>query len=104
MSFGICRVEKVKSTGIYWAQYHNDRFPGEHSNVDIDLSRTHLNQELCRHGDYREEVDSRIERFRTSTKAVRKDAVLLVDGMMTASPEFFEGKSDEEVLAFFHVL
>jgi|GEM_PF-2037290 len=102
MSFGICRVEKVKSTGIYWAQYHNDRFPGEHSNVDIDLSRTHLNQELCRHGDYREEVDSRIERFRTSTKAVRKDAVLLVDGMMTASPEFFEGKSDEEVLAFFH--
>lgn len=101
MGYGIIRVEKVKKTGVGAMQYHNDRLPGEHTNPDIDPSRTHLNRELVRHGDYRHEVQAKIEAGRKSDRKLRKDAVVLVEGIATASPEFFKGKTDEEILRYF---
>lgn len=101
MSYGICRVQKVKAAGVKAMQYHNDRMPGEHSNADIDHSRTHLNYELCRHGSYSREVQERIERYRESDRKVRKDAVVMVEGIVTASPEWFESHTEEEARAFF---
>lgn len=101
MGYGICRVMKVKSTAVAAMQYHNDRLPGEHSNPNIDPGRRGENVEFVKHGSYRAEVNERIERFRESTRKVRKDAVVLVEGVMTASPEFFEGKSRSEVMDYF---
>lgn len=51
-------------------------------------------------------VEGRIEGVNEAAKAagkraVRKDAVRLVEGIVTASPEFFEGASAEEVRDFF---
>ena len=99
--YGICRVQKVKAAAVGSMQYHNDRLPGEHSNPNIDHSKRGDNAEFIKHGSYRAEVNDRIERFRKSDRKVRKDAVVLVEGVMTASPEFFEGKSRDEVMAFF---
>lgn len=101
MAYGIIRVEKVKRAAVGSMQYHNDRVPGEHSNEDIDPTRTPDNKEFVEHGSYRAEVAERIERNRTSGRKVRKDAVVLCEGIATASPEFFEGKSREEVMAYF---
>lgn len=101
MAYGICRVMKVKSAAVAAMQYHNDRLPGEHSNPNIDPRRRGENVEFVRHGNYRSEIADRIERFRKSDRKVRKDAVVLVEGIMTASPEFFEGKTRDEVLAYF---
>lgn len=101
MGYGICRVQKVKAAAVGSMQYHNDRLPGEHSNPNIDHSKRGDNAEFIKHGSYRAEVNDRIERFRKSERKVRKDAVVLVEGVMTASPEFFEGKSRDEVMAFF---
>lgn len=107
MSYVIARVIKVKSTAIGAMQYHNDRAPGKHLNPDIDPERTHLNYEL--HDaegcylprKYAAEVDAKIAANRTSGRKVRRDAVKLVEGIITASPEFFEGKSEEECRRFF---
>lgn len=107
MSYVIARVIKVKSTAIGAMQYHNDRAPGKHLNPDIDPERTHLNYEL--HDaegcylprKYAAEVDAKIAANRISGRKVRKDAVKLVEGIITASPEFFEGKSEEECRRFF---
>lgn len=101
MGYGICRVQKVKAAAVGSMQYHNDRLPGEHSNPNIDHSKRGDNAEFIKHGSYRAEVNGRIERFRKSDRKVRKDAVVLVEGVMTASPEFFDGKSRDEVMAFF---
>lgn len=107
MSYVIARVIKVKSTAIGAMQYHNDRAPGEHLNPDIDPERTHLNYELHNAEGcylprkYAAEVDAKIAANRTSGRKVRKDAVKLVEGIITASPEFFEGKSEEECRRFF---
>lgn len=101
MGYGIIRVQKVKAAAVGSMQYHNDRVPGEHSNEDIDPTRTPENKEFVKHGSYRAEVAERIERNRTSGRKVRKDAVVLCEGIATASPEFFEGKSRDEIMAYF---
>lgn len=101
MGYGIIRVQKVKAPAVGSMQYHNDRVPGQHSNEDIDQGKSNLNKEYIEHGSYRAEVNERIERFRESSRKIRKDAVVLAEGVATASPEFFDGKSREEVMAYF---
>ena len=101
MGYGIIRVQKVKAPAVGSMQYHNDRVPGQHSNEDIDQEKSNLNKEYIEHGSYRAEVNGRIERFRESSRKIRKDAVVLAEGVATASPEFFDGKSREEVMAYF---
>lgn len=99
--YAILRVQKCKGAEIGAMQYHNDREPGKHTNPDIDQSRTRLNREMCPHADYEREVQARIDAGYKGTRRVRKDAVRLVEGIVTASPEFFEGASAEEVRDFF---
>ena len=99
--YAILRVQKCKGAEIGAMQYHNDREPGKHTNPDIDQSRTRLNREMCPHADYEGEVQARIDAGYRGTRKVRKDAVRLVEGIVTASPEFFEGASAEEVRDFF---
>lgn len=99
--YAILRVQKCKGAEIGAMQYHNDREPGKHTNPDIDQSRTRLNREMCPHADYEGEVQARIDAGYKGTRKVRKDAVRLVEGIVTASPEFFEGASDDEVRDFF---
>lgn len=99
--YAILRVQKCKGAEIGAMQYHNDREPGKHANPDIDQSRTRMNRELCPHADYEGEVQARIDAGYKGTRKVRKDAVRLVEGIVTASPEFFEGASAEEVRDFF---
>ena len=99
--YAILRVQKCKGAEIGAMQYHNDREPGKHTNPDIDPTRTRMNREMCQHADYEGEVQARIDAGYSGTRKVRKDAVKLVEGIVTASPEFFEGASDEEVRGFF---
>lgn len=99
--YAILRVQKCKGAEIGAMQYHNDREPGKHTNPDIDQSRTRLNREMCPHADYEGEIQARIDAGYKGTRRVRKDAVRLVEGIVTASPEFFEEASAEEVSDFF---
>lgn len=99
--YAILRVQKCKGAEIGAMQYHNDREPGNHTNPDIDPTRTRMNREMCQHADYEGEIQARIDAGYSGTRKVRKDAVRLVEGIVTASPEFFEGASDEEVRGFF---
>lgn len=99
--YAILRVQKCKGAEIGAMQYHNDREPGKHTNPDIDQSRTRLNREMCQHADYEGEVQARIDAGYSGTRKVRKDAVRLVEGIVTASPEFFERASDDEMRSFF---
>lgn len=99
--YAILRVQKCKGAEIGAMQYHNDREPGKHTNPDIDQSRTRMNREMCPHADYEDEVQARIDAGYKGTRKVRKDAVKLVEGIVTASPEFFELADDDKVREFF---
>lgn len=99
--YAILRVQKCKGAAIGAMQYHNDREPGKHTNQDIDRTRTRLNREMHPHVDYEREVQARIDEGYSGARKVRKDAVRLVEGIVTASPEFFERASDDEMRSFF---
>ena len=97
-SYGIIRLKKTKGAAVHAAQYHNDRLPGNHSNPDIDPSKTKLNVQMLAHGSYEDEIENRLKGVK---RKVRADAVKLVDGILTASPEWFEAHSRDEAMAFF---
>lgn len=99
--YAILRVQKCKGAAIGAMQYHNDREPGKHTNPDIDQTRTRLNREMRSHVDYEREVQARIDDGYSGERKVRKDAVKLVEGIVTASPEFFELSDDDKVREFF---
>lgn len=69
------------------------------SNPDIDVTRSKNNFHIVQPvQSYLRETNSRIKAAGCKT---RKDSVRFVDTLVTASPDFFKGKSREEVSAFF---
>ena len=98
--YGILRFKKYKGPAISPIEAHNERTKEQYaSNPDIDTSRSLYNLHLVQpQGRYREEADRMIA---AAHCRVRKDSVRVVEALVTASPEFFKGKSHSEVNAYF---
>ena len=95
--YGILRFAKYKGPEIGQIEAHNERTKESYaSNPDIDTNRSKLNFNLLPPPPkYRAEAERQIREAGCRT---RKDSVRLVETLITASPEFFQGKSDAEVL------
>ena len=98
--YGILRFKKYKGPAISPIEAHNERTKEQYaSNPDIDTSRSRYNLHLVQpQGRYREEADRMIA---AAHCRVRKDSVRVVEALVTASPEFFKGKSRSEIKAYF---
>ena len=102
--FGIMRFQKYKGPAISSIEAHNERKKEKYaSNPDVDTSRSHLNFHLITpNGRYRAEAERQIAEAKCRT---RTDSVRLVETLFTGSPEFFKGKTDKQIRAYFeHVL
>ncbi len=96
----ILRFEKRKAGPAGALEAHHERTKAQYaSNPDIDTSRSrdnfHIIQPVQR---YRREIDCRIKAAGCRT---RKDSTMFVDTLITASPEFFAGRSQREIRAYF---
>ena len=98
--YAILRFAKYKGPGVHDIEAHNERWKEKYaSNPDIDTGRSGLNFHLAEPaGHYRQEAERLIREAGCST---RKDSVRVVEVLVTASPEFFEGRPEGEVRAFF---
>lgn len=98
--YAILRFAKYKGPEIGQIEAHNERKKEKYaSNPDIDTSRSHLNFHLVHpERKYRAEAERQIAQAGCRT---RKDSVRVVETLVTASPEFFKGKKQAEVRAFF---
>ena len=96
----ILRFEKHKGNPARPLEAHHERQKDEYaSNPDIDTSRSKYNFHIVRpEGRYYHFIQSQIEQAGCRT---RKDSTRFVDTLVTASPEFFKGKSTKEIQAFF---
>lgn len=104
MSYVVARMEKRKIGSLNGLQIHNDRKTKNHSNKDIDQDKSELNYDLVGHKksvSYQKEIMDYINKTKVSTKAVRKDAVVVTDWIVTSDKNFFENKSPEETEKFF---
>ena len=98
--YAILRFAKYKGPEIGHIESHNERTKEKYaSNPDVDTSRSHLNFHLVSpERKYRAEAEKQIAEAGCRT---RSDSVRVVEALVTASPEFFKGKKESEVRAYF---
>lgn len=106
--YGIMRVEKRGRADVYGIQLEANRTVEQHEKglefdkSDIDWGKTDDNIFLVQTEQWNREITKAIKQIETeSGKKTRKDAVVLLDGLFTASPEFFEGKTTQEIKMYF---
>lgn len=98
-NFAIIRLNKIKTKSSFiHLQRHNFRL--NHA-PHVDKNRTYLNQNFRTF----EEAERVFDEFFNGEKSKfgkrRKNAVLAVDFLMTASPDFFHNTTDDKVKNFF---
>lgn len=104
MSYGICRVQKMTAPAIKGIEIHDlrEKEGCSHTNKDIDWSRSSLNYDLCpdqnRH--FYGAVKRRIAELQLP-RAVRKDAVVMSQVLVTSDRAFFDALSKEQTERFF---
>ena len=98
--YAILRFSKRKAGGVASADRHNERKKQAYkSNPNIDITRSNLNYHIVKpSGTYRKEWVSRTERAGCK---VRSNSVVIVETLVTASPDFLNDLSPEEQRRFF---
>ena len=91
--YAILRFAKYKGPEIGHIEAHNERTKEKYaSNPDVDTARSHLNFHLVTpQRKYRAEAEKQIAEAGCRT---RSDSVRVVEALVTASPEFFQGQEE----------
>lgn len=98
--YAILRFAKHKGAPSGALEAHHERKKERYaSNPDIDTERSKYNFHIIKPKErYSRFIKHRIEEAGCRT---RKDSTRFVDTLVTASPEFFKGKSTQETVAYF---
>lgn len=106
MSYMVARMQKMKAGNLGGAYKHNERIFENHSNKDIDTSRSHLNYELTdrdRSVSYERQIKDYVNENKISKRGIRKDAVLCDEWIITSDKIFFEKLGQERTREFFKI-
>lgn len=98
--YGIVRVQKYHNETIRGIENHLER-RATTTNPNIQKEKSKNNYDLTGQQDrtLKSLIKELLQKFNIAKP--RKNAVTMVELMFTASPEFFEGKSSEEIKAYF---
>lgn len=105
MSYGIMRIEKRGRAAVYGLQIEANREAEDHEKdgrdfdrSDIDWQRTSENVHLLRTEKWNATITKRL---RQEHLKERKDSIVMLDGLYTASPEFFAKCNAAERMQYF---
>ena len=101
MPYAILRFQKRKAGGVAACERHNERKKEAYkSNPDIDMERSKNNYHLIAPPKYtyKKEINKMVAEAGCRT---RKDSVMMVETLITASPEFMNSLPPEEQKAYF---
>ena len=101
MPYAILRFQKRKAGGVAACERHNERKKEAYkSNPDIDMERSKDNYHLVNppRYTYKKEINRMVAEAGCK---VRKDSVMMVETLITASPEFMNSLPPEEQKAYF---
>lgn len=107
MSQLAAHMQKFKIGNLGGLQRHDERTLQHHSNPDIDVSKSSDNfsvlppERLDKSKSLHKQVQETIADERVSNRAVRKDAVVLTEWVISSDSTFFEGLSRDETKQFF---
>ena len=101
MPYAILRFQKRKAGGVAACERHNERKKEAYkSNPDIDMERSKNNYHLVKppRYTYKKEINRMVAEAGCRT---RKDSVMMVETLITASPEFMNSLPPEEQKMYF---
>ncbi len=103
MSYMVCHFGKYKSGNVFGLQKHNQRENENYSNMDIDKARRPLNYDLVNNSDinYLKRIKTIIEENRASERAIRKDATVYCECIISSDSVFFENLTEDKQKEFF---
>ena len=103
--YGIMRTEKRSRSDVYGIQIEANRTQEDHlrgrefNGSDIDWSLTERNVYLLPKNDnWNKTITETLEQYNIKP---RKNSVVLLDSIYTASADFFEGKTHNEIIDYF---
>jgi len=100
--YAVATMKKMKADNVSGMLRHDFRVAKNHSNQDIDTSRSDQNIELvAQRRLHKQDVMNYIERRRQSSRKLRRDAVVMDEWIISSDHEFFDTMDSEQIKAYF---
>lgn len=101
MGFAVVHMMKIKSGAVGGIQSHNNREHEPKTNPDVDMLRSHENYDLVPCDNYRRAIKEKMSDLVESGRAVRKDAVVVCNFIVTSDSDTMEALGADRQRAFF---
>lgn len=103
MGYAVVHMMKIKQGGVRGIQSHNRREKPPRTNPDIDPSKTEQNYDVLFTSDntYWKDIKYKIDCLVDSKRAIRKDAVVLCNFVVTSDEQTMKAMSLEKQKCFF---
>lgn len=102
MSYLVATMKKMKADSLHGVFMHDFRLTKNHANEQIDVSKSADNFDLVDHGELsKSAIMDYIKSKRNSKRAVRKDAVVLDEWIISSDQSFFADKTPEQIRGYF---
>lgn len=101
MGYAVVHMMKIKSGAVGGIQSHNNREHEPKTNPDVDMSRSEDNYDLIPCDNYKRSIKEKLSNLVESSRAVRKDAVVVCNFIVTSDNETMNALGADRQREFF---
>lgn len=101
VGYAVVHMMKIKSGAVGGIQSHNNREHEPKTNPDVDMSRSEDNYDLIPCDNYKRSIKEKLSNLVESSRAVRKDAVVACNFIVTSDNETMDALGADRQREFF---
>lgn len=101
VGYAVVHMMKIKSGAVGGIQSHNNREHEPKTNPDVDMSRSGDNYDLISCDNYKRSIKEKLSNLVESSRAVRKDAVVVCNFIVTSDNETMNALGTDRQREFF---
>lgn len=101
VGYAVVHMMKIKSGAVGGIQSHNNREHEPKTNPDVDMSRSEDNYDLISCDNYKRSIKEKLSNLVESSRAVRKDAVVVCNFIVTSDNETMNALGTDRQRGFF---
>lgn len=101
VGYAVVHMMKIKSGAVGGIQSHNNREHEPKTNPDVDTSRSEDNYDLISCDNYKRSIKEKLSNLVESSRAVRKDAVVVCNFIVTSDNETMNALGADRQREFF---
>lgn len=101
VGYAVVHMMKIKSGAVGGIQSHNNREHEPKTNPDVDMSRSECNYDLISCDNYKRSIKEKMSNLVESSRAVRKDAVVVCNFIVTSDNETMNALGADRQREFF---